>query len=305
MAATRKIRRSAARTLKSFVRAVRKSSKKRVASLAPPVRRAVKRIVNKGQETKYVMDVITTGEPTPIYGDIWPQGVVGPPPGPNGNAQVFPVVPALTEGDDDFERIGNKIRPTRFEVDVDLFFNNLSRDVANLGDLDACAWDLTAHVWWGFARRFNSQDDTTANKTIIAENLLLDGLGAPLRWLGGPVDEMFKINTDYFRNLKHRSVRLYKPLGDQNTASLQGAVTTYYPQRMSAKMKLYFKTPQQLKYNENATTPENFAPIVIIGYQHNDNTQAANTYSVNPPLLATQAPALLTVIKSHMFYKDA
>lgn len=290
-------------------RFVRKA--KRVAKLAKPVKRAVTRLIRSTQETKYRSQVMTPADaPLEIWGDIYPQGTGG---GPNGPAQVYNVLPDLQQNDTtqptqstDYNRVGEKVNPVRFYVDLELMFNNTRPVVGGAGVLDQASWDLTAHIWYGYVKKYKSPTDVIANNVMIAQNLLDNGAGTKLRWLGGPTDHQLKLNTEYFSGLKHKKVRMYRPLGTQNDATLVGGVTTYFPQKLEKTMRLIYKTPKTLVYNENNTVPENYAPILIIGYQHNDNTQAANTWiPAGTPALATQAPALLAMIRSHLFFKDS
>lgn len=267
--------------------------------LSKPVKRAINRMINGKMETKYVSQVMTPeGGPVSIYGDVYPQGT------PNGPVQLWPITPDVSEGDTEFTRDGVKIFPKSLVADVDLKFNNNESAIGGNGTLDDASWDITAHVWWGYARRYKNSDDIIANKVAIVENMLEDGQGASVRWLGGPLDHQLHQNNE-FVSLKHRSVRMFRPLGTQNTGTLAGGVTTYFPQVIERKLKCRFKLPKSFKYNENLSQPENYAPFVIIGYQHNDNTQAANAYGVSPPLLPTQCPALITSIRSHLYFKDA
>lgn len=293
---TRKIRRTGGGMTRKMRRP---GARKPIARLSKPVKRAVNTLINRKMETKYVSQVMTGEEgPLVIYGDVYPQGT------PNGPVQLWPITPDVSEGDTEFTRDGVKIFPKSLVADVDLKFNNKTSAIGGNGTLDDCSWDVTAHVWWGYARRYKNSDDINANKVAIVENMLEDGQGNSVRWLGGPLDHQLHQNNE-FVSLKHTSVRMYRPLGQQNTATLAGGVTTYYPQVIQRSIKCRFKVPKSFKYNENLSQPENYAPFVIIGYQNNDNVQAANTYGVDPPLLATQAPALIASIRSHLYFKDA
>lgn len=292
--------------------AARKAAKgsQPVAKLSKPVKRAVNRLINAKKETNYRSQVMTPADaPLEIWGDIYPQGSGG---GPAGPAQVYAVLPDLQQNDTtqptqstDYNRIGEKVMPTKFYTDLELMFNNTRPVIGGGGQLDQASWDITVHVWYGFVRKYKNNADIIANSVSIAQNLLDNGAGTKLRWLGGPTDHQLKINTEYFSGLKHKKVRMYRPLGTQNDATLTGGVTTYFPQKLNKTMRLSYKTPKSLVYNENNTVPENYAPILIIGYQHNDNTQAANTWiPAGAPALATEAPAIIAMIRSHLFFKD-
>lgn len=274
-------------------------AKGKAAKLTKPVKKAVEQMINKTRETKYVSEVATGVDgPVNIYGDVWPQGVGGP---PNGNPQLWTLIPSLSEGTTDFERIGTRVQPTRHLVDLDIKFNHSTG--YNSEPINSMAWDLTCHVWYGYARRYKNNDDVNANKVIIVENMLEDGqTGLPYRWQGGENDQMLAINNDYVV-LKHKKFRMYKPQGQANAAI--GTANIGTPQVIGKRMRLTLKPPKALVYNEGTDFPENYCPFVIIGYQHNDASQAANTYVSGTFGTPLNSPALEAVVRSHLYFKDA
>jgi len=259
-----------------------------------PTRKAVakiaKKVVNKAAETKYVGELYSS-EPTAIYGSTVPTG---------GAPQIYDVCPNVSEGSAEYQRNGVKIVPTKHVVDLDLTFNT-NNDVSGTGQLDNCAWDVNVYVWYGYVRRYKNSVDILANGPNILANLLDTGTGATLPWSGSPYDHLKKLNTEWFQ-LKQKVVRMYRPFGQQNVATLAGGLTTYFPQTIHKTLRLSFKAPKVLQYNEASTLPENYAPVVIIGYQHNDATQASNAFAGTPSIL--NSPALQMMIKQHMWFKD-
>lgn len=286
-----------------------KSRRSKVAkTLAPRARKAVatiaKRVFARSTETKYLSeDIVPLGEDALAAQQIY--GATDP-----GVAQVWPVMPQVPQGTttaNEYTREGVKIQPTRLEVDVELFFNNLRKSIDGTGNLDDCSWDLTVHMWYGYVRKYKQNQDIIANATLICQNLLDNGDGTTSAWSGNPLDHHKKINREYFVGLKHRAIRMSRPLGVQNTATLSGGVTTYFPQKINKMVRLSYKLPKTLLFNETNVDPENYAPILMIGYQHNDNTLASNTY-IAPgvqPADISRAAALLCAIKSHLWFKDA
>lgn len=254
------------------------------------VTKIAKRVVNRAAETKYVGELYAN-EPTAIYGSTVPTG---------GQPQIFDVCPSLSEGVAENQRTGVKIVPTRHTVDLDLTFNT-NNDINGNPALDNCAWDITVHVWYGYVRRYKNSVDILTNAANILANLLDTGAGTTLPWAGSPYDHLKKVNTEWFQ-LKQKSFRMFRPFGDQNAASLAGGLTTYFPQSIHKTLKLSFKPPKVLQYNEANTLPENYAPVVIVGYQHNDSTQASNAFGAGNTVLT--APALQMMLKQHMFFKD-
>lgn len=280
----------------------RSKSTRAVKSLAPRARKAVatiaKRVMKKSQETKYVSEALVAvgGSPFQVYGDVLPLG---------GTPQIIPTLPLLAEGVAPFQRVGQQVQPVRHTTTLDIEFNSLIQDISGGGGLDACAWDINVHIWYGFARRYKKAVDITgANAIDILSNMLEKGDGTNQKFGGAPHDALFKANTDVLQ-VKRKSFRMFRPFGAQNQATLAGGLTTYYPQMIKKRVKLSFKVPKKLKYDEVDTDPENYAPFFIIGYEHNDNTQASNDASTPPGSTILTKPAIQFVGRSELWFKDA
>lgn len=298
---TRKVRRTGGGLTRKMRRP---GARKPVARLSKPVKRAVNSIINRKLETKYIaQDMLPINENGTALKEIYGDTV------PAGPAQVFPVCPDVAEGTSttEYTREGVKIQPTGLQADLMLFFNNLRKDVGGASWIDQCSWDINVHIWYGYCRKYKQNSDIVANSVLIAENLLDEGNGSTRRFTGTPLEQQFKLNKEYMVGMKHRVVRMYRPLGTQNDATTNGGLTSYWPQTINKLVKLKFKTPKSLLFNETNDQPENYAPFVIIGYCHNDNTLASNTYTApgTQPANVLNAPALLASIKSHLWFKDA
>lgn len=260
---------------------------------AKAVAKIAKRVVKRSAETKYVAENYSEA-PVSLYGSTVPTG---------GSPQLFTVIPAVAQGDgESYMRDGDKISPTKHVVDLDLRFNNTITDVSGASHLDECAWDITAHVWYGYVRKYKNGVDTLANAASLLQELLDDGAGNNIPWDGSAYINLFKTNTEVFTGLKHKKIRMFRPLGQQNAASVAGGMTTYFPQTIRKSLRLAFKPPKTLLYDEADQIPQNYAPVVIIGYQHNDNTQAANTTAGSKSVL--NLPALIMGMRMHMWFKD-
>lgn len=261
-----------------------------VLNLDKPTKKAVakiaKSVVKRAQEVKYVGQLYDA-EPIELYGSTVPTGAT--------QAQVFEVMPDLSEGTSEYERVGVKVMPTRHNVDLDLRFNTRMAAI----NVDRMAWDINVHIWYGYIKRYKYAPDVLANSFNIANNLLEDGQGNTFPWNGAPYQGLLTLNKEV-NTLKHKVVRMYRPLGAQNTAD--GVQQTYFPQTIHQKVRLAFKPPKALLYNETNNVPENYAPVVIIGYEHNDASQASNAVGGVGVL---GIPALQLMIKQHLWFRDA
>lgn len=245
-------------------------------------------------ETKYRAEDLSTEGPVMIYGDVAPTGVP---------TQLFGAVPTLAIGDNGFQRDGQRVTPVKHTVELDFCFNNQIQAIGG-GGVDACSWDITVHVWYGYCKRYKSQGDVVTNSSAIVNEMYELGNGNSSRFTGAPFDILRKLNNDVV-TLKRRSFRMYRPLGSQNQATLAGGLTTYFPQLIKKRMVLGFKPPKSLQYDEAVPVPENYAPFVVIGYEHNDATQASNTLFVPGAPTILNTPAIQVQGLKKLWYKDA
>lgn len=268
-------------------------------SLAPRARKAVatiaKSVMKRNTETQYVADnhELDWGA---IYGDTLPTG---------GGAQVYACFPQiiqdLAQGDD---RRGIRIQPVKHRTDLQFVFSDelLYGNVAPGARLDSIAWDVTVHVWYGFVKRYKSTDDVNANKTFIANNLFEIDSGNQTRFSGRIQDLMNERNKE-FGSLKHKSFRMMKASGNANT----GTGEQYQPAITQRKLRLAWKVPKTLKYaDDTAFYPENYAPFILVGYHHNDATQASNvSNTVGVTTNMSQLPAIKMLQVNKVWFKDA
>lgn len=249
-------------------------------------------------ETQYIVDNPELNW-TAIYGDTYPSG---------GGTQVFACLPQIVQTDDPTSsgRRGIKIQPKKHATDLQFIFSDELLYGPGPGPgvrLDSLAWDVTVHVWYGMVKRYKSTDDVNANKVFIASNLFeIDG-GSQVRFSGRIEDLMNERNTD-FGSLKHKSFRMMKSSGNANAGA---GSEQYEPAVTQKKMRLSWKVPENLKYSdETSFYPENYAPFILVGYHHNDGTQASNvSNTVGTTTNLAQLPAVKMLQVNKVWFKDA
>lgn len=250
-----------------------------------------KRILNRNTETNYVavnQDVIA------IYGDTLPGG---------GGPQVYTCVPDVSQGDESLMRDGNRLNPRRHTTQLQFTFND---DPQITGGVPAsqAGWDITVHVWYGFAKRYKNIADVTANATAILAEMLDVGNGSQSRFTGLMSDELFEVNKE-FLSLRRKSVRLFKNAGRDNVLDIT-APSLSTPQVLGARMSLNWKVPKSFSYkDESAVIPENYAPFIIVGYVHNDGTQASDQVNTGPTSNILQVSAVKMWKTDKLWFKDA
>lgn len=257
------------------------------------VAKIAKTVMMKNSETKYVTEY--WGEsPQYIYGSTFPAG---------GTPQLFDCLPALGQGTNSCTRVGERVTPRAVVADLDFTFNN-NVAVPGVSGADVASWDITVHVWYGYARRVKSNGLVLAQSSVLVNQLFEDGDGTSSGFTGDPYDILKKVNTDVL-SLKHKKFRMFRPYGIQNQATTVAGAGTFFPQIIKKRCKLTFKPPKQLLYDEQQVYPDNYAPFCIIGYEHNDNTQSSNTIYVPGSPTVLNVPAIQVQGLNKLWYKDA
>lgn len=267
-------------------------------SLAPRARKAVatiaKRVLNRAVETKYVAE---NQEPIAIYGDTLAGG--GPP-------QLFTCLPDIVQGDESLMRNGNKLNPRRHTTQLQFTFNEDPQILSGGVGVPAsqAGWDITVHVWYGFAKRYKNVADVQANAAAILAEMLDTGNGGQSRFTGLMSDELFELNKE-FLTLRHKKVRMYKNAGLANVLDTTSP-SLGMPEYQGARVSLSWKPPKSLLYkDEVAQIPENYAPFIIVGYSHNDGTQASDITNAGPTTNPLQVSAVKMVRTDKLWFKDA
>lgn len=266
--------------------------------LAPSTARAVakvaKRVFNRSVETNYVAQ---NQDAIAIYGDTYPGG---------GGAQVYTCIPDVSQGDESLMRNGLKVSPKRHTTNLQFTFNDDPQILSGGVGVPAsqAGWDITIHVWYGFAKRYKNVADITANATTLLSEMLDVGNGSQSRFTGLMSDELFEVNKELL-TLRHKKVRLYKNAGRDNVLDIT-APSLSTPQALGARMSLSWKVPKTLLYkDEAAVIPENYAPFIIVGYVHNDGTQASDQANTGPTANVLQVSAVKMWKTDKLWFKDA
>lgn len=267
-------------------------------TLTKPARTAVakiaKQVFNRGVETKYVA---VNQDAIAIYGDTYPGG---------GNAQVFTCIPDVSQGDESLMRNGNKLNPKRHTTQLQFTFNDDPQiNVGGVGTpASKAGWDIQIHVWYGFCRRYKNVADITANAVSILGEMLDVGNGAQSRFTGLMSDELFEVNKEFLQ-VRHKTARLYKNAGLDNVLDTT-APSLSSPETLCSRMSLSWKAPKVLNYkDEGAVIPENYAPFIIVGYVHNDGTQASDQANTGITTNVLQVSAVKMWKTDKLWFKDA
>jgi len=270
-------------------------------ALAPKTRKAVAQIardaVKRIAETRYVQQV--PAQYQSIYGSVLPAVNTG---GSTAPPQLFDCLPDTLQGSEDFNREGNIIQPVKHTTDVRCVFSSVPIDSSGT-TADKAGWDITVHCWYGYVKRYKGITDVIANATPILGNMFVNGLGTTTYFTGSSMDEFLELNKDYV-SFKHKKVRMFKNGGAANVLDAVQPVQQM-PTNEVARFHLNWKVPKAIHYgSDGATLPEDYAPVIVLGYNHNDYSVASSqTYTTGAPTIGN-VPAIMFRKTDKLWFKD-
>lgn len=242
----------------------------------------MKSLITKAAETKYVMNdcVNGTGLSTLTNFTAFSSGITSV-------TEIYPAIPQLAQGVDNFQRIGDKIVPKSIFVDMNIVVKNTS---------DAFSSDKIVHVFLLTSKAVKD----LANYTAIPIGQLLDyGNGTSGGFDGTTGAAMYPVQKKSFTVLRHWKKRMTTGFGHPfgstgtNAGSTDSVIT---PAASWASLRLKVKAPGSLNYAlASSTYPENFAPFFVVGWVRADS--AGNSA---PSFINTYVQA-----KTGMYYKDS
>lgn len=232
----------------------------------------VKRIVHKTRENKLVSHIIENG----VYHN---SGI--------SNADYYSVMPAVTQGVGDNQRIGDQIQVKGMYVHVNVSL--LSQFAYNANSPIRVRLFLLTHKSYkqtqGLAANLppyttllRSNDDGTAGSTTQPFD-------------GTPQNYILPVNKEIYNVLKDISFQLAPP----DTSITAGADALY---QANKQFKFKIRCPKLLQYDKVSTGvdfPVNWAPFMAVGYCYPDN-------SIIPDTTTTK---IVVTARSFLYYEDA
>lgn len=243
--------------------------RKPVARLAPSIRRAVTKIAKRAshEETKHASATLENrvGHNSSI-----------------GNGDAVALIPAVPQGTDDFNRIGDKIAPTglyikgRLGLTYNQQANNRPISVRVMVVSQRTIRDAT------FLSAFTPNLLLSANDSTAG---ILD-----TNYDGSPRNALYPVNRNMFTVHYKRDFKMTPALDDGTQTGIEskGALSMV---SWGCKVKL----PKTLMYyNSSTDTPQNACPFLLIGYCYADGTAADVT-----------TLRLTSTTVSTLYFKDA
>jgi len=202
-----------------------------------------------------------------------------------GTSELYNLIPALSVGDDDYQRVGNQIQPTSLTVKIQAALSNFA----------SCA----VYVDFFFLTSKNIKDAKQTAQVPI-QKLLNDGNGQNVPYDGTSYTAMLPLNKTEFTMVKHKRILLKKPYGDiQGLYSGSGVPPTSVSSLAAntTSFSVTIKLPKKLTYEQRGDyVPTNAFPFMAVGFTAADQSG---------DVALTPAAPVFVQAQSHLYYKDA
>jgi len=210
------------------------------------------------------------------------------------NADILTCLPRLVQNQPNtsgsiYERAGTKISPKKLNIKAMI---NITPDIARSTNVVVCYYVLTHKSLKHFPDLAANQNvETHLFKTgDVSETYGMDGLY---------LNSTFPINDSEYVCLKQGKFLLGK-----NTGVLQDSLSTgnqpMYGNHLCKMLNFDIKCPAKLVYDQDSNSPRlvyypnNFAPFIVFGYFHQDQSVADNV-----------SQDITVTLRSSLWYDDA
>lgn len=188
------------------------------------------------------------------------------------NADMISLVPRIvqTQPNDpgnSYERNGQKITPRKLNCKA---YVSLTPNLTRSTNIVVC--------WWVLTHKSLKHFPDLAGNTDISTKLFKTGdLNETWGFSGNVLDSTFPVNTQEYTVLKKGKFLLGK-----NTGVIQDSTTSgnqpVYGNQIGRMLDFDIKCPKKFLYDPDSNTPRtvyypnNFAPFIVFGYYHQDQT---------------------------------
>jgi len=266
-------------------------------------KKEVQKLIKGPEETKYVSTFLCTpdyrgGLAGYVLSSLTPTatGVVGTNFHPyiNSTSQIFAAIPQMGQGVDSYNRIGDRVTPTKAKVDMTFSL---------IGVGDSHSYDINVHVWVLRATAVGTLDNFSS---IPITQLLDNGRGGDQQFDGSQLTEQLPLNRKLFHQIHHRSFRMCKVdgvIGPQGSPRGGATQSGPGPQTSMVRLSLNIPVKHKLIYDTASTLyPNNYAPFIVVGYSTNDQSTGGTS---SPSSLYDNGGTVMCIARTHLWYKDS
>jgi len=246
--------------------------------LATVVKKLVQRNISKNIENK---SVITFQKPTALIGEIRGQVDLSLSP------DTFPLFPPIAPGNKSHQRVGQKLRPKSMVVSGYVWLNptlsTQGNDGLNTSGINVRLIFCTVKAKRSYVALENEDVSTNADGYTTAATNLLTANGQEASFDGSLQRAMaFKINHKRITTHAVRYLHLSRDFAPSVSVPTAGGNLRAVKRAFSVRIPC----PTAINYsNDSITTPANFAPILMAGYNFDSGAPTASTPLGAGPLL--------------------
>jgi len=239
----------------------------------------IAKVLKGNSETKYVSNAYSTN--TAIFTANW-----SAPTNLTASGSYYPALPAVQQGVGDFQRVGNKIMPTKLYTDLEVGYT--AKDVS-------CN-EVIVTIYYGTSKSGGTWQAGTPIQS--AADLLDNGDGTTGPFVGQKSDLLYPINKAA-HTAKQITFKLGKTSGvlndNGNFNLLNGAYATSNGGSFK-KLRLNFKPPKSLVYDQTGYVwPSNYAPWWAISFCRVDDQATSSVLDKDRINVSSL---------NHMYFKD-
>jgi len=260
--------------------AYKKTLVKRTGKPTAVLTKAVNQIVRRNEETKFIVDAPWKGSGTLAAFTDFTTAITG-------TGEIYSLIPRVSQGVDDHNRIGQEIRPVSLKAIMTASIN--TRMIAS----------EYVNVHFFFLTCKGVKDQTHVNSVPIGR-LLNQGDGTNTGFSGALYNSQLPVNKSDFTVIKHKVVRLYKTQDSPNAQAIgSGVLNTIGSGRLNhfQTIKVKIPTPKKLTYDvATSAIPTNYFPFVVCGWTFPDDNGGTVSSNTNDVRIQGQV---------QMYFKDA
>lgn len=188
--------------------------------------------------------------------------------------ECYAITPALTQGVDDYQRIGDKVRGRYLYLKGHLQYNTAFISTPAVNNYVPPS-TVRVLILSQKNIKTNGQISTTADVAHLLKDNVATGVGRS--YTGGMTDNLAPINKDLFKVHLDRKVKMkaiyQNDAGTGGASGWVGLPTMYFSCRIKLPATLYFD-------DQNGDNPNNFAPFFCLGGVNDDGT---SPYAIQQP----------------------
>lgn len=200
--------------------------------------------------------------------------------GVNSAGDVLRIVPSLSQGVSEGDRIGDTVSAQKIDVRGH-FFISVVPTVSNSGGSFSPAIPANARLmiraFICSVKKYGNYDDVVANSGGWMSNFLKNGSSSQA--LNGTIESMYlPVNTDVIT--VHKEIKKYITVPVISSAFTPVSPTAYalaasFSPTDSVKFfNASLKCKKTFKYDDTNFSPQNYAPFMVISYAHLDGSAA-------------------------------